>query len=120
MAVVDISNQELRLYEGNEMTVCTPVVTGTESDPERKSDEGLFTVRLKAKDLYIVPGAWVDTVVYYNGGEGIHTSEWRKIYEYGYVTYLNNGSHGCINTPQYEAIYCYDHMDIGDYVLVKK
>ena len=119
VAVVDRSNQELRLYEGNNMTICTPVVTGTK-DTDRESDLGLFEVRLQAENLYIVPGSWVDCVTYYNGGEGIHTAEWRTIPEFGGDTYLNNGSHGCINTPHDEAIYVHNALTLGDKVLVKE
>lgn len=119
VAVIDRSNQELRLYEGNTMTVCTPVVTGTK-DTDRESDLGLFAVRLQAENLYIVPGSWVDCVTYYNGGEGIHTAEWRTTPEFGGDTYLTNGSHGCINTPTEEALYVHSVLTLGDKVLVKE
>jgi hypothetical protein len=119
IAVIDRSNQELRLYEGNTMTICTPVVTGTK-DTDRESDLGLFAVRLQAENLYIVPGSWVDCVTYYNGGEGIHTAEWRTTPEFGGDTYLTNGSHGCINTPHDEAIYVHNTLTLGDKVLVKE
>ena len=119
VAVVDRSNQELRLYEGNTMTICTPVVTGTK-DTDRESDLGLFEVRLQAENLYIVPGSWVDCVTYYNKGEGIHTAEWRTTQEFGGDTYLTNGSHGCINTPHDEALYVHKTLTLGDKVLVKE
>ena len=119
VAVIDRSNQELRLYEENNLTVCTPVVTGTK-DTDRESDLGLFAVRLQAESLYIVPGSWVDCVDYYNGGEGIHTAEWRTTPEFGGDTYLTNGSHGCINTPHDEALYVHSVLQLGDKVLVKE
>ena len=117
VAVVDISNQELRLYENNNMTVCTPVVTGTKGT-SRRSDEGFFTVHTIAEKLYIVPGYWVECVDYYNGGEGIHTAEWRTEQEFGGNTYLTNGSHGCINTPTEEAEYV--HKVFKEEIKVKK
>ena len=119
IAVVDISNQEMRFYENNDMTVITPVVTGTK-DTDRESDLGLFNVGVQAENLEIVPGAWVDCVDYYNGGEGIHTAGWRSESEFGGDTYLTNGSHGCINTPHDEAIYIHEHIESGDSVLVKR
>jgi len=119
MVVIDRSSQEMKLYEDNEMTIKTPVVTGTRNT-SRESDLGLFTVHTKAKNLYIIPNYWVDCVAYYNGGEGIHTAEWRTEWEFGGDTYLTNGSHGCINTPHDEAMYIYDAMPKGNKVLVKE
>ena len=101
------------------MTVCTPVVTGTRNT-YRESDLGLFTVHTKAENLYIIPGAWVDCVSYYNGGEGIHTACWRTTPEFGGDTYITNGSHGCINTPHDEAMYVHKVLKKGEKVLVKE
>ena len=43
LVVIDRSNQEMRLYEDNNVTVKTPVVTGTK-DTSRESDLGLFQI----------------------------------------------------------------------------
>lgn len=118
-AVVDIGNQEMRIYSGTDLKVSTPVVTGT-IDTYRKSDEGLFTIRVKyhpVKEFDISPGYKVKGVLYYNGGEGIHTANnWRS--EYGGDIALKNGSHGCINTPDDKFEELFEYMDIGEYVLV--
>ena len=119
LVVVDRSTQEMCLYEGNELTIKTPVVTGTK-DTDRESDVGLFKIHNKAQNLYIIPNYWVDCVAYYNGGEGIHTAEWRNEWEFGGDTYVINGSHGCINTPHDEAMYIYEKMDRDENVLVKE
>ena len=119
LAVIDRSNQELRLYEGNVLTVCTPVVTGTRGT-DRQSDVGLFTVHTKAENLDIIPNTHVDVVTYYNGGEGIHDAYWRKTPDFGGDTYIGNGSHGCINTPHDEAVYVYKVLQKGEKVLVKE
>lgn len=119
LAVVDRSNQELRLYENNNLTICTPVVTGTRNT-DRQSDLGLFTVHTKAENLDIIPNTHVDVVTYYNGGEGIHDAYWRKTQDFGGDTYIGNGSHGCINTPHDEAVYVYKVLQKGEKVLVKE
>lgn len=118
-AVIDINNQEMRVYEGNELKVYTPVVTGTKNT-SRRSDEGLFNIRTKystKNGFDIQPGYKVMGVLYYNGGEGIHTANyWRK--QYGGNIYLKNGSHGCINTPDDKFEELFKILGLGEYVLV--
>lgn len=118
-AVIDINNQEMRIYEGNELKVYTPVVTGTKGT-SRRSDEGLFTIRVKystPNGFDIQPGYKVKGVLYYNGGEGIHTANaWRS--RYGGNIYLKNGSHGCINTPDDKFAELFEVLDLKEYVLV--
>lgn len=129
--VVDISDQELKLYENNEIILETPVVTGRPSSP---SDEGLFKIYNITTNRYLVgPNyrSYVDVMLKYNGGEGLHDAEyhtnedgrkhgWRSLDEFGGDTYLKNGSHGCINMPHDAAMVAYENLEINDKVLVKK
>lgn len=129
MAVADISNQELRLYEETEdpvsgknvLTLIAPMVSGTK-DTSRASEQGFFEVWHKYKEpRYIVPGAWVENGVFYNRNDGLHdSSSWRKDWEFGGVTYLTNGSHGCLNLSLENSIVINDTMQLGDKVLVKE
>ena len=121
MAVADISNQELRLYEGNTMTESSPVVTGTKDVADRETKLGLFSVYNKGYEYYIVPGSWVKYGLSYDGNRCIHDADkWRSQQQYGGNTYLTNGSHGCINTPCYKVEKFYKVLQIGDKVLVKE
>ena len=121
IASVDISNQQLNLYQGNELVMVTPVVTGTATNPDRVSDEGLFEIFNERHNLWITSTAYVDNMLNYNRGEGLHDAyRWRAPYEFGGNTYIYNGSHGCINMPSEAADYASEVLDIGDLVLVKK
>ena len=129
--VVDISDQELKMYENTELILETPVVTGR---PKYPSDEGLFKIYDISKNRYLVgPNyrSYVDVMLKYNGGEGLHDAEyhtnadgrkhgWRSIDEFGGTTYLTNGSHGCINMPHEAAMIAYENLELNDKVLVKK
>ncbi len=131
--VVDISDQKLKLYENNKIILETPVVTGKTSTP---SDEGLFQIyKYKKNDYLIGPGykSYIDIMMFYNRGEGLHDSEinycengkqnnhgWRRPEEFGGNTYINHGSHGCVNMLNDAVFEVYEHTSIGTKVLVKK
>lgn len=129
--VVDISDQNLKLYVDNEIIVDTPVVTGKTSTP---SDIGLFDVDGIDYNRYLKGQGyktWVDVFAYYNGGEGLHDAEyhkcdrggshgWRSESEFGGDTYINGGSHGCINMKHDAVMEVVEHIEVGTPVLVKK
>ena len=129
--VVDISDQELNLYNNKDIILSTPVVTGEGDTP---SDEGLFEIYSITRNRYLIgPNykSYVDVMMSYNGGEGLHDAEyhtnedgkshgWRNYYEFGGNTYINNGSHGCINMPHDAAITVSENVNVGTKVLVKK
>lgn len=129
--VVDISDQNLKLYVDNEVVVDTPVVTGKKSTP---SDIGLFDIDGIDHHRYLRgPGyaSWVDIFMYYNGGEGLHDAEyhscdakknhgWRTKNEFGGETYINNGSHGCVNMLHDDVMEVSEYVEVGTLVLVKK
>lgn len=130
-AVVDISDQKLTLYENDEIVLETPVVTGKPATP---SDLGLFKIYNITYNRYLVgPGyrSYVDIMMKYNGGEGLHDAEyhvdengfkhgWRNIEDFGGNTYLTNGSRGCVNMPHDAAIEAGKVLKLGDYVLVQE
>lgn len=129
--VIDISNQELKLYYDNEVELTTPVVTGKPSTP---SDQGLFEIYDIRGPRYLVGPdykSYVDIMMKYNGGEGLHDAEhhkhengfrhgWRNELEFGGETYLTDGSHGCINMLHEDVMKVSEYVDIGTKVLVKK
>lgn len=129
--VIDISNQELRLYSNNEIILTTPVVTGKTSTP---SDQGLFNIFSITYNRNLVgPGyvSYVDIMMKYNGGEGLHDAEyytnadgkfhgWREPSEFGGETYINHGSHGCINMLHDAVFEVSEYVEEGTKVLVKQ
>ena len=118
--VVDISNQEARIYEDDEMTLLAPVITG-KKDTYLASEQGLFKVWYKyPKPRDIVPGAHVDFGVFYNRDDGFHDAGWQKPEWFGGDNYIKHGSHGCCNMRWKDAEYGNSVMDKGEYVLVKE
>ncbi len=136
--VVDISNQELRLYEDNELIIKCPVVTGTPTE-SRHTDEGFWAIHTIGKN-YALKGAGysspVDIMLKFHGNEGLHDAEyhsceywqskglnrhgWRDASEFGGDTYLTDGSHGCVNMRHDDVFFVADYVDIDTPVLVKK
>lgn len=136
IVIVDISDQNAKLYNGNEVIVDTPVVTGKNSSP---TDIGYFDIDWKEKNCYLRgPGysSYVNYWMPYNGDEGLHDAEyhtdydkdgnvimnhgWRDSNEFGGNTYKENGSHGCVNLPNEAAKKIYNNVEVGTKVLVKK
>ena len=117
--IVDKSEQQLYMYNENELYYTTPVTTGKDSTP---SDTGLFNIYSKETNRYLTDGktynAWVQYWMPYNRGEGLHDATWRSVF--GTESYHYGGSHGCINIPPEIADDIYNSASIGDKVLVHK
>ena len=116
-AIVDISDQTLRIYNLGEEVFSTRVVTGKDSTP---TDLGFFSIYRKERDS-VMKGAdycvTVDRALYYNGGEAIHTMD-RGEWDYTHDVHNNYGSHGCVNTPPDAMEKVYEYLNIGDRVFV--
>lgn len=119
MAVVDKSDEEVLIYEDDVNILRYPAVTGCIKNGTI-SDSGCFDIFHK-RGRCSFSGVTVDFMLNYNAGEGIHDAfRWRKMEEFGGDTYINNGSHGCINSPQYIIPLVYSTLDVGEKVLVKE
>ncbi|MDO4996742.1 MAG: L,D-transpeptidase family protein [Bacilli bacterium] len=134
--IVDISDQQAYLYEGNELVVQTPIVSGRNSSPTTKGLHEVWYIennRFLKGDGYNV---YVDYFMAFHGGEGLHDAEyhthynsdgsiafshgWRSKNAFGGELYKNGGSHGCVNMPNEATKIMSDHIEIGDKVLVKQ
>ena len=117
--IVDKSEQQLYLYDDNELLYTTPVTTGKDETP---SDTGLFKIKYKATNVVLSDNeTYWSPVRYwmpYNGGEGLHDADWRSVF--GTESYHYGGSHGCINMPVDITDEIYDNVETGTKVLVHK
>ena len=117
--IVDKSEQQLYLYDDNELLYTTPVTTGKDSTP---SDTGLFKINYKATNVTLSDNkTYWSPVRYwmpYNGGEGLHDADWRSVF--GTESYHYGGSHGCINMPVDITDEIYNNVEAGTKVLVHK
>lgn len=117
--IVDKSEQQLYLYDDNELLYTTPVTTGKDTTP---SDTGLFKIKYKARDVTLSDNkTYWSPVRYwmpYNGGEGLHDADWRSVF--GTEDYHKKGSHGCINMPVDITDEIYNNVEAGTKVLVHK
>ncbi len=114
---VDIARQKMVLYEKGEALVYTDVVTGLPAGrwtwPGLYAVDSLDTNRWLSGPDYNV---YVDYWVGYNGDYGIHDAAWRQ--EFGGDLYLEDGSHGCVNTPTDAMKTIFEHMELGVPVVV--
>ena len=129
--VIDISDQELKLYKDNELILTSPVVTGKPSTP---TNEGLFEIYNITHNRYLIGKgykSYVDIMMKFDGNIGLHDAEyhtddngfkhgWRNRSDFGGETYIKNGSHGCVNMPHEEVMEVSEYVDLGTKVLVKK
>lgn len=125
---ISIKDQMMWCYKDGQVFVETPVVTGTETDPERATPRnGCWTI-FRKKTEYTMKGpmqengeyeytAFVHYWMPFNGGVGIHDLASRGN-NFGGDIYMTNGSHGCINTPLDAAKKIYDTVSVGTPVIV--
>ena len=120
---VDISDQNLKLYNEGEEVLNTDVVTGKNSTP---TDLGYFSIAYKDYDVTLRGSngdgtdyaSHVDYWMPFNGGEGFHDATWRD--SFGGDIYEYDGSHGCVNMPYSEAEELYNNVETGTKVLIHK
>ena len=137
---LDISDQEVKLYDNCLVTFSAPIVSGNESS-NKKNDHstglGLYQIFEKSRNRDLVGPrnsyrSYVNYMMKFNeNGEGLHDANyhideynkkhgWRNDWEFGGYTYQGDGSHGCANMKYKDAKKLYDLVDYDTYVLVKK
>lgn len=131
--VIDISDQNLKLYQENGVILDVPVITGKPSTPTPTGAYEIFEV---THDRYLVGRnnsykSWVSIMMNFNGNIGLHDAEyhydengrycgWRATNVFGGNTNKNNGSHGCVNMRYNDVMFVFAHTELGTIVLVKK
>lgn len=141
-AIVDLSDQTIKLYKGNELILTSPVVTGKLDTP---TTTGLRIIWLKEAERFLKGEDYSDFVKGFlamedenhkKTGQGLHDAEykveydsegnieksygWRSKDAFGGELYKKGGSHGCVNIPHEPAVTIYNTLEIGDKVLVKQ
>ena len=126
--VVDISAQELKVYNRGKEILSTPVVTGSVGTP---TYPGAFYIQCKETDViltgpgYAIPVKWW---MRFDEGRGLHDAGWRVAFG-KYVDENGNvigdirdywGTHGCVNIPEDITLYIFDLVHVGDRVFVKE
>lgn len=116
---ISISQQKMWCYKDGELIVETNIVTGNHATGYDTPSGSVWAIDAKKKDasftLYDVDVTfWLP----FNDQVGIHDASWRVPEEYVPSTYLENGSHGCINTPYAAAEKIFNAVDIGYPVIV--
>lgn len=119
---VDISAQHMWYYRNNEVIMDYDFVSGTETDPSRRTPRGICQIvgHINGKTLgtYAVQGyeTWVDYWMPFNYlGCGFHDLSRGA---YGGSIYMYNGSHGCLNMRHSEAANLYSEIEDGLPVIV--
>ena len=118
---VDLSSQTVNLVRDGNIEYTNSIVSGHPKTPTRI---GYFNIDSREKNRYLSgPGykVWVNYWMPFDGGIGLHDADgWRTGKEYGGETYINDGSHGCVNMPNEAAKYLYENLKTGNMVLVHK
>ncbi len=123
---VDVTNQHVYFYKNGSNIFDTDCVTGLESDPDRKTPSGVFSIYAKIPDKTLEgrltadgPVTYTSEVSYwmpFHDSYGLHDAPWRD--EFGGTIYESSGSHGCVNLPVDAAATIYKNAEVGTTVVV--
>lgn len=121
--LVDISDQTIWFYKNGKQKLKSDVVTGTKG--RTPTPTGTFKVRKKLRNINLVGPSWNSHVSYWiafkGSSYGLHDASWRTSKQFSnHRTYLNNGSHGCINLRYSTAASLYSMVKRGTPVIVQR
>jgi len=131
-AVLDIDEQDLKIYEDNQVVLEAPVITGK---PETPTRIGNFKIYEITYNRYLIGKgnsykSWVDVMMKFDGNIGFHDAEyhtdedgrkhgWRKKSDFSRDKYKKSGSHGCVNLQHEDAMAVSELVEVGTSVLIK-
>ena len=127
--VLDISEQNLKLYKNGVVILDAPVVTGNAGNHDTPTGHYKLSVVNMEKARYLKGynddgskyNAYVDYWMPFitSRGIGFHDASWRSASEFNTETYLYNGSHGCVNMQKEDASFLYNEVtsDIDVFVI---
>lgn len=117
---INLTNQYLWFYKNGELIVQGDVVTGNVSRGNA-TPQGTYILNYKQKDATLKGAGYSSTVKYwmpFNCNIGIHDASWRG--SFGGAIYKSDGSHGCVNTPEYLAKKIYENIEPGTPIVCYK
>ena len=114
---ISIDNQTIYLLDNGNVIESAPCVTGNYGT--RDTPRGTYYIQnmtygetLSGTDYCVTVNYWIA----FNGGIGIHDASWRD--DFGGEIYKGNGSHGCVNVPEWMAARIMETCDVGSVVNV--
>lgn len=119
---IDLTAQHLWYYKDGAVDFeTTQIVSGKATDPARKTPQGVYSVYTKATNytMKAADGSYSTKCSYFLrcSFEGIGLHDLSRS-SYGGQTYINNGSHGCINMKYSEVQYLYNNVERGTPVIM--
>ena len=115
---VSLSAQHMWFYKNGQLLVDTDVVTGNHN-LGHDTKTGIYAIMYKERNATLVGEDYSSPVKYwmpFYANVGIHDASWRTTF--GGSEYLNNGSHGCVNTPEANAEMIFNNIEKGVPVVV--
>ena len=115
---ISLDQQHMWFYKDGQLIVDTDVVTGCHNKGW-DTHTGVYAIMYKERDATLVGEGYNSSVSYwmpFYANVGIHDASWRS--SFGGSIYLNNGSHGCVNTPTENAATIYNNIEKGVPVVV--
>lgn len=108
---VNITRQHLWFYKDGKLVAQGDIVTGCK-DKNTPTYEGIYGLNYKQKDATLKGEGYSSKVSYwmpFNGNIGLHDARWRS--SFGGNIYKTNGTHGCVNMPQYLAKTIFENIN---------
>ena len=115
---ISLSRQHMWFFKDGQLLVSTDVVTGNHNNGW-DTHTGVYAIMYKERDAALVGEGYNSSVKYwmpFYANTGIHDATWRS--SFGGSIYMNNGSHGCVNTPYDQAEKIFNNIEKGVPVVV--
>ena len=117
---INLTNQCLWFYKNGELIVQGDIVTGNVSRGNA-TPQGTYVLNYKQKNATLKGQGYSSDVKYwmpFNCNIGIHDASWRGAF--GGSIYKSDGSHGCVNAPEYLAKKIYENIEPGTPIVCYK
>ena len=126
--LLDISSQQLTYYNNGKIDWSVPVITGKKDshdtpigryilNPINKKENTTLTGQNDDGTNYnAFVNYWMPFIT--ERGIGFHDATWRNIDDYTKTTYIENGSHGCVNMRFNDAKKLYESIKSTTYVII--
>lgn len=115
---VSISKQKLWAYIDGTQVLSTDIVSGNSGNHD--TPRGVFRILSMKRNALLVGDDYETPVDYWMPitwqGVGLHDADWRS--SFGGSIYTRNGSHGCINLPDWAASQLYYSFSSGTPVVI--